>query len=118
MICCLTMPIPEALDIILLSNEFSTAALIEPIFQEFNAAIRAESLIDPSGLDGVFGARGTLSETAHHFGPVLTLNGANERSVSVRIPWHHIRAVISGVDPETDGRRLNFGISKRRPNPR
>jgi len=113
MICSLTMPTSKALDIVLLSNEFSMTALIEPIFQEFNAAISANSLAGSSGLDTVFGARGTLSENAHQFGPVLTLNKKNGRTVSMRIPWQHIRAVISGVDPETDGKRLNFGISRR-----
>jgi hypothetical protein len=113
------MTTSKALDIVLLTDEFSRLSLIEPILQEFKAAVRAESLIDNSGMYGVFGARGTLSETAHQFGPVLTLKEEKGRIVSMRIPWQHIRAVISGVDPETDGKRYRFGISKRvKPNPK
>jgi hypothetical protein len=112
------MTTSKALDVVLLSSEFSQSALIEPIFQEFNAAISAQSIVDSSGKYDVFGAIGTVSETAHQFGPLLTLE-ENGRTVTMRIPWQHIRSVISGVDPETDGRRFKFGISRRsKPNPK
>jgi hypothetical protein len=114
-----TSPASKNSDIVLLSHEFCMAALIEPILQEFNAFIMAESLINPSSVEGPsYGAIGKLGEIAHHFGPVLKLNGKNGRTVSIRIPWEHIRAVISGVAPETDGTRFNFAIRKRhKPNP-
>ncbi len=94
--------------------------LIEPILQEFNAFIMAQSIMSPSSVDGTsYGVIGKLGEIAHQFGPVLKFDGKNGRTVSIRIPWAHIRAVISGVDPETDGTRFNFAIRKRqKPNPR
>ena len=111
----------KILDIVLLSSDFCLGPLIEPVLQEFGASIRAESVIDRSSFadSTSFGARGELSEISHHFGPVLKLNGQEGRAVSSRIPWQHIRAIISGLDPETDGRRLKFGINKRaKPNPK
>jgi hypothetical protein len=108
------MPASKALDIVLLSSEFCLAPLIEPVLQEFDAFIMAESFIGSSSAVGPsFGARGKLGEIAHNFGPVLKLDGKNGRTVSIRIPWQHIRAVISGLNPETDGKRLRFGITKR-----
>jgi hypothetical protein len=103
----------KGLDIGLLPDELSSAALIESVLQDFNAAIRAKSLTDiPVAGRYSNGARGKRSEITHHFGPVLKLDEKNGRTVSIRNPWQHIRAVISGLDPQTDGKRLYFGIAK------